>query len=621
MVRLGIGMVVAAVLFSLTGCPTRPTEPAPDETPTQTTTPMESTADAGGSELLPEGDPAATGEPTGEAAVDRPEPKPLSPAVSAEPLENPEPVEAAADPAPVARDSSAGLPNPLRGGEAPSGAEVHTAIQANPKVRSDKRGGKHGGEPFDPIKENGPIFVDWPKPKLAMVVTGEQHGYIEPCGCAGLDRMKGGMSRRHSLFRYLEQKSDWKGSADQGPLETVGMDVGGIARGYGRQAEMKFQIMVDGMRTMGYDAITLGTTELRLPAGELLSVTANMGDGRQSPFLSANVALFGFDAGLTSRYRVVEAAGMKLGITGVWGKKYQREVHNDEVEVIDPAEALENVMPELEEKADYLVLLAHATMDETVALAKRFPRFDLVVTAGGAPQPPSKPERIEGTDALLIEVGDKGMDAIVLGLYDDPKQPLRYQRVPLDSRFPASREMHLLMVAYQDQLKRVGFAGLGLRPVPHPQQETNGAFVGSKKCFPCHEESTRVWRRSGHGRAYQTLVDLNPPRNFDPECVSCHVIGWHPTKYFPYDGGYKSLKETPHLIDTGCETCHGPGEAHVNAEMGSDEELQRKLQQAMVVTKEASEQRQCMTCHDLDNSPDFDFKTYWPHVEHYEGEE
>jgi hypothetical protein len=26
--------------------------------------------------------------------------------------------------------------------------------------------------------------------------------------------------------------------------------------------------------------------------------------------------------------------------------------------------------------------------------------------------------------------------------------------------------------------------------------------------------------------------------------------------------------------------------------------------------------RNCMRCHDLDNSPDFDFQQYWPKVKH-----
>ncbi len=94
---------------------------------------------------------------------------------------------------------------------------------------------------------------------------------------------------------------------------------------------------------------------------------------------------------------------------------------------------------------------------------------------------------ISGTKTPLITVGYKGMNAIVLGLFDERDRPVRYQRVPLDSRFPASPDMKMLMAAYQEQLKIIGFAGLGLRPVPHPQLETNGRFIGSKECESCHE--------------------------------------------------------------------------------------------------------------------------------------
>ena len=34
------------------------------------------------------------------------------------------------------------------------------------------------------------------------------------------------------------------------------------------------------------------------------------------------------------------------------------------------------------------------------------------------------------------------------------------------------------------------------------------------------------------------------------------------------------------------------------------------------VFKEGSVVDMCMQCHDLDNSPDFDFQTYWPKVKH-----
>ena len=34
------------------------------------------------------------------------------------------------------------------------------------------------------------------------------------------------------------------------------------------------------------------------------------------------------------------------------------------------------------------------------------------------------------------------------------------------------------------------------------------------------------------------------------------------------------------------------------------------------VFKPGSVVEMCMECHDLDNSPDFDFQRYWPKVEH-----
>ena len=201
-------------------------------------------------------------------------------------------------------------------------------------------------------------------------------------------------------------------------------------------------------------------------------------------------------------------------------------------------------MPLLKSRANYLVLLAQTTRKEAIELAKKYPDFDLVICSDGGAEPPAQAEEIRKGGTKLIVVGEKGMYAVVLGMFDDPQQPLRYQRVTLDSRFPASPEMSALMAAYQGQLKDMGLNGLGIRPLPLAQA-FNGGFVGTDACKNCHEESYRVWKKSPHSRAFATLKNLNPPRNFDPECISCHVVGWHPTKFFPYQSGYLGEKQTP----------------------------------------------------------------------------
>ena len=107
---------------------------------------------------------------------------------------------------------------------------------------------------FDPIKINGKFFEGWPKPKLAIVITGRLDGYIEPCGCAGLENQKGGLSRRDTFLTEL---------ADQG-WNLLPIDVGGLVHRFGKQAEIKFGISVEALKMMGYQAVGFGPDDLRL---------------------------------------------------------------------------------------------------------------------------------------------------------------------------------------------------------------------------------------------------------------------------------------------------------------------------------------------------------------------
>ncbi|MBN2291691.1 MAG: hypothetical protein JXM70_04660 [Pirellulales bacterium] len=472
---------------------------------------------------------------------------------------------------------------------------------------------KDAAAKFDPIEENGSIFEGWKKPKLAILISGREDGYLEPCGCAGLDRMKGGLSRRHTMIEQLLAKG-W-------PLLRV--DVGGLSKGYGVQAELKFQITVDAMKKMGYQAIGFSPNDLRLPVDSLVAVADNSDKKNPSPFVSANVGLLGFEAEITAPWRIVEVGGYKIGVTSVLDTEFQKDLVGGDIEFVSPEEAIKRVLPKLKKHCSLMVLLAYANQKRTEELSQKFPEFCVVVSAVGPATPPIKPTVVDDSLAVLIDVGEKGMDAVVLGLYEDRDKPYEYQRVPLDSRFPASKDMKLMMKAYQEQLGKLGLAGLAIKPVSHPAHDVNGEFVGSKACQNCHEPSYDVWKKSGHAKAWSTLLHADPPRNNDPECISCHVIGWHPTKHFPYKSGFLSEKLTPKMLDVGCESCHGPGETHVKAEMGNDKALQLRMQKAVRITKEEAKnnyEKGCHSCHDLDNSPDFNFESYWPKVEHTESE-
>jgi hypothetical protein len=475
----------------------------------------------------------------------------------------------------------------------------------------------YGGKPaaVDPVAKNGPIFQGWPKPKLALVITGLQQGYLEPCGCAGLDNQKGGLSRRHTLLLQLAHEG-W-------PL--VPLDVGGQVQRYGRQTVIKFGVALEALRTMGYQAVALGESDLRLPTDELLAATANFSDASgQSRFVAANVGLFDFEADAIAPYRIVEKAGVRIGITAVLGQSQAKEVTSDEVKIVRPADALAQVVPKLKSQCQVLVLLAHASNEEAASLAKQFPDFDVVASAGGADEPPAQPIPVAGSKTLLVDVGHKGMYAIVLAMYGGSQRPWRYQRVPLDSRFGDSPQMKQIMAAYQDQLQQEGFSGLGLRSVAYPLAESAKdpltQFAGAASCQECHPTAYGIWSKTPHAHATETLTRLDPPRQFDPECVSCHATGWNPQEYFPYESGFAGLDATPQLAGNGCENCHGPAAAHVTAERARGAArnlvLRDQLRQRLRLTK-ATIESTCEKCHDHDNSPNFDFARYWPKVEHH----
>ena len=519
---------------------------------------------------------------------------------------------------PESAAASGSSPSPVGNPESvdvkPSAAESGTAGTTTSAGGQAKTGPASDVPPPAPAEQakkirREPLFLGWPKPALALYITGRQYGYIEPCGCSGLTNQKGGLVRRYGCKRQLEQQG-W---------QVVALDVGNQVRRFGRQAEIKFQMTAEGLKRMNYQAIGFGPDDLRLSAGELIAITADEGDS-SSAFLCVNAAII--DRALMPRYRIIEAGGKKIGVTAVLGTEELAQITSDEIIKQPPEEALREVWPELEQKAcDLYVLLAHASIEASTALVQKFSQFDIVVTAGGAGEPTFEAERIAGTGAVMVQVGTKGMYTGVIGLFDDPAQPLRYQRVPLDDRFPDSPEMLQLLASYQDQLKAAGLEGLGIKPIPYP---TDRKFVGSEACLDCHEPEYKTWEKTTHARALETLIHPGErsevPRHFDPECLSCHVIGWNPQKYFPYVSGYLGVDETPLMHHVGCENCHGPGSAHVKVEEdGGPTEMLNKLREEVTLPLPEAEKK-CMECHDLDNSPDFHepgaFDRYWKKIEH-----
>lgn len=457
-------------------------------------------------------------------------------------------------------------------------------------------------------------FLGWEhpeKPRAVLFLTGRQYGYIEPCGCTGLANQKGGLARRFSLLSKLRNEKGWP---------VVPLDVGNQVRRYGKQAEIQFSTTIDALRAMQYEAVGLGPDDLRLSIGELVSVVVGAGATQGAPFVCANVNLLGM---IEKRFHLVERNGVRIGVTAVLGDTYAAEVNSLEIEKKSTHESLPGVIREMrKEHCHVMVLLAHATDDESEELARKYPDFQLVVTSAGAGEPANQIQEVKGARGRLIQVGTKGMYVGVVGIYGVPGQlKVRYARVPLDARYPDAPAMMNSLAAYQLQLKAEGLKKLGLEPLPHP---TGRKFVGSEACAECHDAEYEKWKQTPHAHATESLHTPKErshiPRHHDPECLSCHVTGWNPQEFFPYVTGYLNFEKSRAMHGNGCENCHGPGASHVSAESGTVKvtEAQKKVLQTQMHAERNADS--CLNCHDLDNSPDFHasgaFEKYWEKIAH-----
>ena len=100
----------------------------------------------------------------------------------------------------------------------------------------------------------------------------------------------------------------------------------------------------------------------------------------------------------------------------------------------------------------------------------------------------------------------------------------------------------------------LAFSGMRGEPLGDPQ--TPGpdvsAYVWEGGCKDCHENLHEAWRNTKHASAINRLSASERRR----ECVQCHVTG--ADRLLEVEGKAANA-------NVQCESCHGPGRAHVEA--------------------------------------------------------
>jgi hypothetical protein len=505
------------------------------------------------------------------------------------------------------------------------------------------------------VKFPNRVFEKWKKPDLVLVVTGQQKGYLLPCGCS--KPQIGGLERRYNLLEMIKE-AGWPYAA---------VDLGDVAQRVApaglpnEQGLIKYRYSMKALKDMGYSAVGFGVNEVNLG---LFNVLTEYALNEPKPRVVAGNLL---DADqkfpmMTEPWEIAQPAGttIKVGTTCIVGPTVIGEMKNlaqgnaalnFEKKTTD---AIDRILKDMgTKKVDLPVMLYQGLVcgnnmkpphTEAMALAERYPQFPVVVALSEEDEAPSRPVVVKhktGGETMIVSLGRKGKFIGVIGVYKtgNAARPFRfeYERVELTEDFvtPEAKEkghpIMEMMEAYTRELKgdgkensylmKHGRVRHTLQVMPAVKDLKNPvvgdvSYAGSEACKKCHPAAFAIWKETPHSKAYKTLVKAEKPANrqYDPECIICHTVG------FGIVSGFVTELKTPTLKDVGCESCHGPASAHVanphNAEWQKRINPWRHLP---ANKREDSMDQMCQKCHDIDNDVNWSpngFKKKWPKIAH-----
>ncbi|MCP3144087.1 multiheme c-type cytochrome [Pyxidicoccus xibeiensis] len=460
-------------------------------------------------------------------------------------------------------------------------------------------------------------------PGAVLFVSADTRGYLGPCGCS--ENMRGGIAR--AAAQVLE--------ARKGPLPVLYVDGGNslfgeseLRPGQVPQEERKAKALSDAMRLMGLAVratgplddtrgeafrqglglpeLPPGTVKL-LPAGARKVGVVAADTPEQLVEASARARSEGadfvvalLDATLEAAQAAVERPGLAADV--VVATRTASEFSGEQNKLVRagvPVVALQSKGRSLlrvdlgyaPQKGAFTLQKGQADLDrEAAALDQRLALLDKEINLPGvdpklkALKQGKRDELVARKQALLSAPPPttEGVNGFTLRF------------VPLESSLPSHPDAQALVAAYDGDVGKMNLAWAKEHgqdcPAPAKGQ---AAFVGNEPCRTCHEEAFPQWEKTKHSHAWETLEGMG--KQFHLNCTSCHVTGWE------QPGGVCRLDKVAGREDVGCEGCHGPGSLHADAP---------EKDNIIASPGEAL----CVTCHNPENSPHFDFATYLPRI-------
>ena len=494
----------------------------------------------------------------------------------------------------------------------------------NPKANgkngpNDGQSSKNG----DASKPSGAPLAD--AKELRLVLTGLLQGHLEPCGCASAQ--SGGVDRRAFWLKLNKHRYDLFLEGGNLVLENNPLE---------RHKLMTIQMILGGL--LEYDIFPLGPNDLSLGLKELGLFMSEDG----SPFVASDLRSSKTDSKNKAPFlthAIRKAGSYKLLVVSLAGP-IPKGVKG--LERLAPQKALDEAFGAAGKRGEdwdcCLLFCNYGGAPEARRLAKTLRGVDVIASFPIEQETLTKNEVVARTQAeaqvsrvTILFPGWRGKNLLLWRAkpgadgswhtVDASKESLQVPGgTPKGKRPPGSdAEVWQMLI---DHKREIGDLDLLTQMAERKPSRNGQRYVGAKACAKCHKQAYETWKGSKHANAWKTLVDREKvdgwPVTKNPDCVSCHVVG------YGEKSGFVNMTKTPELVDVSCENCHGAGSAHVEAltpiqaQLDKGEKLERTTIDAAIdagklIRPQASH---CTKCHNFEQSPGFNYLEKWALIQH-----
>ncbi|MEI9893908.1 MAG: multiheme c-type cytochrome [Chthoniobacter sp.] len=315
--------------------------------------------------------------------------------------------------------------------------------------------------------------------------------------------------------------------------------------------------------------------------------------------LSANLLDKATGTPLFDACKIIDRDGWRVALVGVLDGRSLGDGLGEGLAIEDMEVTLRRLLPQLKDRADFIVLLAFADEAALTDLARQF--YELDVILGGKVRQPSQQLIKENRSLILATTNEARAVGLLQVAWRAPHLlgPLKGEVQLVDERIPQDEGIAALATAYREEIRHTKLAiddPATLREDMVPGVQPHNSYAGTQSCVQCHPSAAKAWLQSGHAHAFATLVNFRAEA--DPNCISCHTIGFGTATGYRREAGGDSplinvgLRKLPRAGRRACEDAPLGGGARRALPPGRRGRLSKMPSRRI--------------------QPAFDYATFWP---------